>query len=167
MANIFTDYKPDRKLKEQELIELLRKSIAAAESTVETWEDMSYPISNDLRRTIKKANELLQKLDKDKAFQDELPEWNIKKQEEPSLEELLAGPLRHIENVKKCFEACKSKSDIAKVIKAIPGYFGTWWAEYDDYSFTIVNRFFDDDIGEYYEEEYWYDYPEDWEDTDD
>ena len=167
MANIFTNYKPDGKLKEQELIELLRKSIAAAEHTVETWEDMSYPISNDLRRTIKQANELLQKLDQDKVFQDELPEWNIKKQEEPSLEELLAGSLRHIEDVKKCFEACKSKSDIAKVIKAVPGYFGTWWAEYDDYSFTIVNRFFDDDIGEYYEEEYWYDYPEDWEDTDD
>lgn len=167
MANIFTNYKPDGKLKEQELIELLRKSIATAEHTVETWEDMSYPISNDLRRTIKKANELLQKLDQDKAFQDELPEWNIKKQEEPSLEELLAGPLRHIEDVKKCFEACKSKSDIAKVIKAVPGYFGTWWAEYDGSYFTIVNRFLDDDIGEYYEEEYWYDYPEDWEDTDD
>ena len=148
---------------EQELIELLRKSIAAAESTVETWEDMSYPISNDLRRTIKKANELLQKLDQDKAFQEELPEWNFKKQEEPSLEERLAGPLRHIEDVKKCFEACKSKSDIAKVIKAIPGYFGTWWAEYGGSYFTIVNRFFDDDIGDYYEEEYWYDYPEDWE----
>ena len=164
MANIFNNDKPDGKLKEQELIELLRMSIAAAEHTVETWEGMSYPISNDLRRTIKQANELLQKLDQDKAFQDELPEWNIKKQEEPSLEELLAGPLRHIEDVKKCFEACKSKSDIAKVIKAAPGYFGTWWAEYDEYSFTIVNRFFDDDIGDYYEEEYWYDYPEDWED---
>lgn len=152
---------------EQELVELLRKSIAAAEHTVETWEDMSYPISNDLRRTIRQANELLKKLDQDKVFQEELPDCGFKKLEEPSLEELLAGSLRHIEAVKKCFEACKSKSDIAKVIKAVPGYFGTWWAEYDDYSFTIVNRFFDDDIGEYYEEEYWYDYPEDWEDAND
>jgi hypothetical protein len=40
--------------------------------------------------------------------------------------------------------------------------FGTFWAEYDDSCFVIVNRFFDDDIGEDYEEEYWYDYPEDW-----
>ena len=162
MANIFTNYKPDEKLKEQELIELLRKSITTAEQTVETWEDMSYPISNDLRRTIKQATELLQKLDQDKAFQDELPAQDIKKQPEPSLEELLAGPIRHTEDIDKCFEACKSKSDVAKVIKAIPGYFGTWWAEYDGSYFTIVNKFFDDDIEDYYEEEYWYDYPVDW-----
>ena len=56
---------------EHELIELLKKSIAAAEHTIETWEDMSYPISNDLRRTIKKANELLKKLDQDKAMQED------------------------------------------------------------------------------------------------
>lgn len=94
---------------------------------------------------------------------DPLPAWEVKKYE-PSLEELLNTlPMRHIEDVKKCFEACKSKSDIAKVIKAAPAMFGTFWAEYDDSCFTIVNRFFDDDIGEYYEEEYWYDYPEDWE----
>lgn len=95
---------------------------------------------------------------------EQLPDWNIKKYE-PSLEELLnTMPMRHIENVKKCFEACKSKSDIAKVIKATPAYLGTFWAEYDGTYFTIVNRFFDDDIGDYYEEEYWYDYPEDWKD---
>ena len=161
MANIFTNYKPGKKLDEQELVELLRKCTTGAEQMVEAFET-SYEISQNLRETIKKANKLLQELDQDKAFQEELPEWNIKKQEEPSLEELLAGPLRRIEAVKKCFEACKSKSDIAKVIKAVPGYFGTWWAEYDGSYFTIVNRFFDDDIGEYYEEEYWYDYPEDW-----
>lgn len=94
---------------------------------------------------------------------DSLPDWNIKKYE-PSLDELLTMPMRHIENVKKCVEACKSKSDIAKVIKAAPAYLGTFWAEYDGSYFTIVNRFFDDDIGEDCEEEYWYDYPEDWED---
>lgn len=87
------------------------------------------------------------------------------KEYKPPLEELLKLPLRHIEDVKKCFEACKSKSDIAKVIKAAPSYLGTFWAEYDGHYFTIVNRFFDDEIGDYYEEEYWYDYPEDWEDT--
>ncbi len=98
---------------------------------------------------------------------DPLPAWEVKKYE-PSLEELLNTlPMRHIEDVKKCFEACKSRSDIAKVIKAAPAYLGTFWAEYDEHSYIIVNRFFDDDIGEDYEEEYWYDYPEDWEDTND
>ncbi len=97
---------------------------------------------------------------------DPLPAVHTKKYE-PSLEELLTTlPMRHVEDVKKCFEACKSKSDIAKVIKAAPGYLGTWWAEYDGSYFTIVNRFLDDDIGDYYEEEYWYDYPEDWEEQD-
>ncbi len=150
---------------EQELIELLRKCTASAEQTVTAFET-GYEISQELRETIKKANKLLQKLDQDKAIREVLPEWNIKKKYEPSLEELLTMPMRHIEDVKKCFEACKSKSDIAKVIKAAPAYLGTFWAEYDDYSITIVNRFLDDDIGEYYEEEYWYDYPEDWEEAD-
>ena len=95
---------------------------------------------------------------------EQLPDWNIKKYE-PSLEELLVTlPMRHIEDVNKCFKACKSKSDIAKVIKAAPAMFGTFWTEYDGSYFTIVNRFFDDDIGDYYEEEYWYDYLEDLED---
>ena len=150
---------------EQELIELLRKCTASAEQTVAAFET-GYEISQELRETIKKANKLLWKLDQDKAIQEELPEWNIKKKSEHTLAELLTMPMRHIEDVKKCFEACKSKSDIAKVIKAAPAYLGTFWAEYDDYSITIVNRFLDDDIGEYYEEEYWYDYPEDWEEAD-
>lgn len=85
---------------------------------------------------------------------------------EPALEELLKLPLKHIQDVKKCFEACKSKSDVANVIKAAPAMFGTFWAEYDGGYLTIVNRFFDDEIGDYYEEEYWYDYPEDWEEQD-
>ena len=79
---------------------------------------------------------------------DPLPAWEVKKYE-PSLEELLNTlPMKHIEDVKKCFEACKSRSDIAKVIKAAPAYLGTFWAEYDEHSYIIVNRFFDDDIGE-------------------
>ena len=152
---------------EQELIELLRKTTAASEKMISAWEDQ-YEISTELKATIEKANKLLQKLDQDKAFQEEpdiLPEWHLKKYE-PSLDELLTMPMRHIDAVQKCFEACRSKSDIAKVIKAAPAYLGTFWAEYDDYSITIVNGFFGDDIGEYYEEEYWYDYPEDWEEVD-
>ncbi len=83
---------------------------------------------------------------------------------EPTLEELLKLPLKHIQDVKKCFEACKSKSDIAKVIKAAPAMFGTFWVEYSESYFIIVNRFFDDNIKDYYEEEYWRKYPKDWED---
>ena len=97
---------------------------------------------------------------------DPLPAWEVKKYE-PSLEELLNTlPLRHIEDIKKCFEACKSKSDIAKVIKAAPAYHGEFWAEYADHSIIIVNRYFDDEEGDI-EDEYWYDYPEDWEDEED
>ena len=53
-----------------ELIDLLRQCTAEAEKMVHTFEGQ-YAISNDLRRTIKKANELLQKLDQDKAMQED------------------------------------------------------------------------------------------------
>ncbi len=96
---------------------------------------------------------------------DPLPAWEVKTYE-PSLEELLNTlPLRHIEDIKKCFEACKSKADIARVIKAAPAYHGEFWVEYDEYCITIVNRYFDDDEGDI-EDEYWYDYPDDWREDD-
>lgn len=127
--------------------ELLRKCIANAEQMVAAFE-ANYTISNDLKRTINEAKKLLKKF------------------EEPSLDKLLDTlPMQRFADIAKCFEACKSKSDIAKVIKAAPPMFGTFWAEYDDHSFTIVNRFFDDEFGSYCEEEYWYDYPEDWKDN--
>ena len=87
--------------------------------------------------------------------------------EEPtrSLSELLSTPMKHINDVRKCFEACKSKSDIIKVINAVPTCFGTFWVEYDEHSFIIVNSFFDGE--EDCEEEYWYDYPDNWEDDED
>lgn len=75
---------------EQELIELLRKTTAASEKMISAWEDQ-YEISTELKATIEKANKLLQKLDQDKAFQEEpdiLPEWHLKKYE-PSLDELM------------------------------------------------------------------------------
>ena len=55
---------------EQELIELLRKCTVAAEQTVAAFED-GYEISDNLRRTIKKANELLKILDQDKTIQED------------------------------------------------------------------------------------------------
>lgn len=86
--------------------------------------------------------------------------------EEPtrSLSELLNMPMKHINDVQRCFEACKSKSDINKVIEAAPTYFGRFWPSYSEHSIVILNNYFDGE--EDYEEEYWFDYPEDWEDED-
>lgn len=91
----------------------------------------------------------------------DLPAWNLKKYE-PSLEELLKLPMRHIQNVKNCLEACKSKQDVYEVLKMVPNWFGEWEVEFDDEykEFTIINTYSDED-GDY-EEEYLYDYPEDW-----
>lgn len=92
----------------------------------------------------------------------DLPTWNLKKYE-PSFEELLMMPMRHINDVKTCLEACKSKQDVFEVLKLIPNMFGEWCVEFDDEydTFTVVNTYFDDDEGEL-EEEYCFDYPEDW-----
>ena len=52
-----------------ELVELLKRCTAGAENMVHTFEGQ-YVISNDLRRTIAKANKLLEELDQDKAIQE-------------------------------------------------------------------------------------------------
>lgn len=93
----------------------------------------------------------------------DLPAWNLKKYE-PDLEELLMMPMRHIQNVKDCLEACTSKRDVLRVLELTPNMFGEWTVEFDDEyeTFTVINTYFDDDEGEV-EEEYCYDYPEDWE----
>lgn len=109
------------------------------------------------------------------------PVWNLKleptedpdiesesefKEYIPDLEDLLKLPMRHIQNVKDCLEACKSKSDVLKVLELTPDMFGEWTVEFDaEYKiFTVINTYYDDDEGEL-EEEYCYNYPEDWEDT--
>jgi hypothetical protein len=56
--------------KESELVELLRRCTTEAEKMVHTFEGQ-YAISNDLRRTIAKANKLLKELDQDKAIQED------------------------------------------------------------------------------------------------
>jgi hypothetical protein len=93
----------------------------------------------------------------------DLPAWNLKKYE-PDLEDLLKLPMRHIRDVEKCFEFCKSKQDVLRVIEVTPNMFGEWTVEFDDKhkTFTVLNTYFDDDEGEI-EEEYYYDYSEDWE----
>ena len=111
----------------------------------------------ELRRTLDIAvrDEIEIYLDDDKV---------ILKKYEPSLEELLMMPMRHIQNVKDCLEACTSKRDVLRVLELTPNMFGEWTIEfYDEYRiFTVINTYFDDDEGEL-KEEYCYDYPEDWE----
>jgi hypothetical protein len=51
-----------------EMVELLRRCTVEAENMVHTFEGQ-YVISNNLRRTIAKANKLLEELDQDKAIQ--------------------------------------------------------------------------------------------------
>lgn len=82
----------------------------------------------------------------------------------PDLEDLLKLPMRHINDIKRCLEACKSKQDVLEVLEFAPNMFGEWLVEFDDeYKiFTIINTYYDDDEGEL-EEEYYYNYPEDWE----
>jgi hypothetical protein len=81
----------------------------------------------------------------------------------PDLDELLSKPFKHINDVKKCFEACNSKTDVLRVLKMVPRMFGEFTVEFDDTyeEFTIVNTYYDDDFGDV-EEEYCYDYSDDW-----
>lgn len=91
----------------------------------------------------------------------DLPAWNFKKYE-PSLEELLMMPMRHIQNVKDCLEACTSKADVFKVMKLVPSMFGHFDVNFDDEyeGFTVVNTYTNEEG--YQEDRYWFDYPEDW-----
>ena len=59
-----------RDQKESEAVELLRRCTAGAEKMVHAFEDQ-YAISNDLRKTIAKANKLLKELEQDKAIQED------------------------------------------------------------------------------------------------
>lgn len=63
------------------------------------------------------------------------------------LEELLKTPLAHITDVLECFECCKDEFDVAKVIRAIPSGFGTFYADFneDETGFTITNEYTDVD----------------------
>lgn len=53
-----------------EIVELLRRCTTEAEKMVDAFEN-NYAISNDLRRTIAKANKLLKELEQDKAIQED------------------------------------------------------------------------------------------------
>lgn len=103
------------------------------------------------------------KLEPVKEPKSELPAWEFKK-DDLSLEELIKVPMRHISAVKACFEACKSSAEVYKVINLIPSMFGDFQVEFDNESegFKVFNTYYDGMLNDYYDEEYWFDYPEDW-----
>ena len=91
--------------------------------------------------------------------------WGLELEEihEPTLEELIGKTWLHISDVTACFEVCKSKADVERVIELAPTHFGHFevcFNDEDEY-FTITNTFYERD--EACEEEYDFDYPEDWE----
>lgn len=79
------------------------------------------------------------------------------------LEKLLSKPMLCLRDAERCFEVCKSKNDVRKVLAMIPNGFGDFVVEFNDEykEFFVTNTYFDDDAGEL-EEEYCYEYPEDW-----
>lgn len=69
------------------------------------------------------------------------------------LEELLEKPMKHISDVRACFNYCKDYEDIERVIDAIPSAFGSFYAEsnIEEGTFVITNSYEED--GDVYEDE--------------
>jgi hypothetical protein len=59
------------------------------------------------------------------------------------LDELLSKPMKHILDVRACFNYCRDGNDVEKVIKMIPSVFGTFDVEFneDDETFLIINEY--------------------------
>ena len=75
---------------------------------------------------------------------------------EDKLKELLSKPMEHIRDVRECFNYCKDRNDVEKVIKMIPNCFGSFEVEYgdDEETFTIVNYYEENGVDECEEAEY-------------
>lgn len=76
------------------------------------------------------------------------------------LDKLLSKPMTHISNVRACFDYCRDRRDIERVLKMIPAAFGTFTVDYetgDDETFIITNDY--EEAGESYsdsaEYEFW------------
>lgn len=82
---------------------------------------------------------------------------------QPTLEERFKQPMTHINDIKACFELCKSRADVETVISKIPAGFGTFVPNFWDTLFSITNIYFDGQLNEEYEEDWDFDYPDDWE----
>jgi hypothetical protein len=103
----------------------------------------------------------------DGGYYDEIPDYELTQEvsekvnldlveNKSRLEELLAKPMNHISDVRACFEYCSNANDIEKVIRKIPGGFGSFDVEFneDGDSFTIINTFDDGGSFETEEEEF-------------
>jgi hypothetical protein len=93
------------------------------------------------------------------SYYDSMPETGyelISLTDKNILEELLAKPMTHISDVRRCFNYCKDREDVEKVLKMIPNCFGTFYSEYDvdDEIFTIVNYYEENGIDECEEADY-------------
>lgn len=63
---------------------------------------------------------------------------------ESKLDSLLRKPMLHISAVRDCFNHCRTKQDVERVIDMIPSVFGTFEVEYDDEDesvFIITNEY--------------------------
>lgn len=73
-----------------------------------------------------------------------------------SLRDLLAKPMTHISDVRKCFNYCRTEEDVEEVIESIPRKFGDFDVEFscDGETFTIINSFQEDGEPQFEEAEY-------------
>ena len=72
----------------------------------------------------------------------------------------LNNPMKHISDVRRCFNLCSTQEDVKEVIGSIPAKFGNFNVEFSDdgETFVISNSFYEE--GEYYEEEAEYEFYE-------
>jgi hypothetical protein len=90
-------------------------------------------------------------------------------EDDRGLTQLLKKGFEHISEVVAAFDACLSKADVTKVIKSVPAMFGTFIVEFNDEerNFVVDNTFYDDDIGDVFDESFYFEYPDNWVDEED
>ena len=84
------------------------------------------------------------------------------------LKDMLKNEFTTLYDVQECFKVCKSQEDVDAVLEQVPTLFGEWYIDYDDEAqkFTVAHTYFDR-IDGIVQAEYVYEYPSDWEDTED
>ena len=68
----------------------------------------------------------------------------------------LNNPMKHISDVRRCFDLCSTQEDVKEVIGSIPAKFGTFSVEYsnDGETFVITNCYYEDGVYDEEEAEY-------------
>ena len=91
--------------------------------------------------------------------------WGLEiKPLESGLTQLIERGFTHISEVKAAFDACLSKADVTKVVGAIPEMFGTFTVYFNDKErhFSVINNYFDAEIGDTFDDVFFFDYPDNW-----